>query len=377
MQSSERILYKSTLLSAFCLSAGACSGAETGPACFAAVLASLSCVIVPGIPMLPFFLGFLTELFVLQTAGTAGAFLALLLCAVYSVFLMRGSRIRKLLDKPEIQSPLMLAAAFSVTVLITTHYFGIGASGATVLEMLKNYRSLGFHPNWRGILYGTIVMVIMITYPRKFKKISKIINSAFIAVVFTWILNFILIPPGTISTITLLEKPVYSVGTGTGFASLGSAKAVLTVVLASFALAAVMLMTQETEKKRTAGSLYDACYLALTSRTGLFFPAEVSFGGKDQMTGNIISAALTAALLVPTFCFTRLPLASCAVVLIVGAWQSVEWGLIKKAFSSPVKIITFFVIVAVFVFTTAYLGIIAAFVLSLLTSFPSQKKKTA
>ena len=59
-----------------------------------------------------------------------------------------------------------------MTILQTNNYFGINATGVSAVDMLLSYRSFGFHANWRTVLYGTIVLVLMITYPRKFKKAS-------------------------------------------------------------------------------------------------------------------------------------------------------------------------------------------------------------
>jgi hypothetical protein len=66
-----------------------------------------------------------------------------------------------------------LILALVATVILTNQYFGIGASGSTAIEMLKSYRSLGFHPHFRGLLYGTITLFAMITYPFKFRKLNK------------------------------------------------------------------------------------------------------------------------------------------------------------------------------------------------------------
>ena len=84
--------------------------------------------------------------------------------------------------------------AFSVTALLTTYYFGIGATGATVLEMLKNYRYLGFHPNWRGVFYGTITLFAMITYPFKFKKLSQYLPAEVVSLFIPFALNVVLNP---------------------------------------------------------------------------------------------------------------------------------------------------------------------------------------
>ena len=162
-----------------------------------------------------------------------------------------------------------LAVPLYLTVLVTNDYFGIGAKGHTAVEMIKSYVSFGFHPNWRGILYGTIVMVIMITLPRKFKKLfGKTVSPALIALALTFILNLFLIPKDTVA-------PIHFVDGG----------------IASF-----------------------------------FFDS-------------------------------RMPLSSPAVVLIVGAWQSVEWSKIKTAFSNVKNFILFILCFTVFIVTNPVIGI--------------------
>lgn len=115
-------------------------------------------------------------------------------------------RIKKLEENP-IYSIITILIAFSTTALVTNDYFGIGAEGYTVVEIIKSYVSFGFHPNWRGILYGTIVMVIMITFPRKFKTLfGKIISPAFAALVIIYAMNYFLIPAGTVSPISFVNS---------------------------------------------------------------------------------------------------------------------------------------------------------------------------
>ena len=95
---------------------------------------------------------------------------------------------------PAVFGGLSLSLAFSVTALLTTHYFGIGAEGFTVIEILKTYRSLGFHPNWRGVFFGTITLFAMITYPFKFRKANKYLPAESFALILPLILNLILNP---------------------------------------------------------------------------------------------------------------------------------------------------------------------------------------
>ena len=97
---------------------------------------------------------------------------SIICCVLIIISSFFTDKIKNLFTSP-VLSGIMLAGALTVTVLFTTDYFGIGATGNSVAEMIKSYISLGFHPNWRGVLYGTIVLVIMVTFPRKFKKADK------------------------------------------------------------------------------------------------------------------------------------------------------------------------------------------------------------
>lgn len=227
--------------------------------------------------IMPVFSAFLILLYVSQTLGTTSAFVTVFIAGIVSaalLFLPEQFRTQS----SSVTSGFSLATALTVTVLLTTHYFGIGASGNDVKEMIASYLSLGFHPNWRGVLYGTIVMVIMITFPRKFKNFCSVVKAPFIAVVFTLILNFFLNPSYMITAIN-----------------------------------------------------------------------EIGTFAQDTFTPQI---ALNI--------FGRIPVHSLAVVMIVGAWESVKWGEIKKSFSSPVSIICF----AITVISTLYLGYVYGLIIS-------------
>ncbi|MBR6939691.1 MAG: hypothetical protein IKH65_02685 [Clostridia bacterium] len=360
--SAGNIIYKTTLLSAIALSIGACSGIGTGAAAVSSVTAALFCAVTPEISLFPVLLNFLIQSYIVNTVGYTGAFVAILMCSVYAFFLLKSKKTINALKLPEIKAPLMLATALSVTVLITTYYFGIGAAGNTVPEMFKDYRSLGFHPNWRGILYGTIVMVIMITFPRKFKKGSRIFSAAFAAIIFTYILNLLLIPAGTVSPIEFTGEPGYAIFNGFNFEELSAFGNIMTVITGSFAMAVTVMITGNRNKASGENSLYDSLYILLNSVNGWFFTSKVSLKNKKQFIEGLISAVLIALIMFVTKGFERLPLASCAVVLIVGAWQSVEWGMIKKSFSSPVSIIVFTVLLVLSILLTPVIGVAAAFI---------------
>ena len=244
--------------------------------------------------IMPAFSVFLIIMFVSESMGTVATYISLAIAGVVSVsFFFFCERFK--IGSNAVTAGFSLATALTVTVLLTTHYFGIGARGINVREMIASYLSLGFHPNWRGVLYGTVVMVIMITFPRKFKKFCSVVKAPFIAIVVTLVLNFFLNPSYMVTAINEI--------------------------------------------------------------------------------GNFASESFT-----PSFAldiFGRIPVHSLAVVMIVGAWESVKWGEIKKAFSSPVSIICF----AVTVISTLYFGyvygILISAILYIVYYFIFQKQKTS
>ncbi len=365
-----RILYKSTFLIAYAVSIGACLGNNTGELIISSLIAAVVVVITPETAMLPLLSGFLITLYEYNTVGIWGAKFSFILCAVISAFLMRSNNLKKKLNENYILGSVSLSTAVIMTVLITTLYFGIGATGNTVMEMIKSYRSLGFHPNWRGILYGTIVMVIMITFPRKFKKISKYISSEFLALLAAFLLNLWLIPRGSVEVIPLLNKADYFPHNPLNAASMLSFNSIAVIFISGFALSVLMVIAGAKNLERN--SIYSSAAILLQADTGYFFPSAASIKFTDIIEG-IISALVMALWLIPSHGFERLPLSACAVVLIVSGWHNVKWGAIAKSFSGVKNAVLFFAVIAISLLITPAFGIIGAFAISLINERKDKK----
>ncbi len=136
--------------------------------------------------------------FLLQFNSFMGSVISLALGSLTCFTIYKLTQGKKLPDF--ISGGCFIGLALCSTILFTNAYFGIGASGFTPLEMLKSYRSLGFHPDFRGLLYGTITLFTMITYPFKFRKLKNIIPAEFITVAIPFVLNLILNPNSSNTT---------------------------------------------------------------------------------------------------------------------------------------------------------------------------------
>lgn len=272
-------------------------------------------------------------------------------CIVCGILLITSSffyeKLKKLFASPAV-SGVMLATALTVTVLFTTDYFGIGATGGTVTDMIKSYISLGFHPNWRGVLYGTIVMVIMITFPRKFKKLTKTVSAPFIAIAATLILNLFLNPTDMVTSINeiadsgeTLIKDFLLTRTEQQFDLIQT----IPIGIALFAVCFYAISSNDNTDKKDyiIGGIANGV-------SGGIFNLPLPYGiSKDK--NSILPRIIAAGIMFLMFYFgeelmLRIPVHSCAVVVIVGAWNSVKWGEIKKVFTgiAPVACFTITVI---------------------------------
>ncbi|MCL2445318.1 MAG: hypothetical protein FWD06_00915 [Oscillospiraceae bacterium] len=93
---------------------------------------------------------------------------------------------------PGLYPGLGMGLAVRVTMHQTAGYFATGAVGASMHELLLSYRMWGFHPNWRTVLFSTIMMVVLITWPRKFPRLRRFLPASVVGIIVTTLLNLAL-----------------------------------------------------------------------------------------------------------------------------------------------------------------------------------------
>ncbi len=345
----------------FALSMGVCSGIGA----FSGIIFSIIASIFANEPKMKmaFFTTFLIVSYTFNAFGlstlSVSVIISGLLLIICSLFY---KKLKTALYSP-FTSAVMLSTALTVTVLFTTDYFGIGAEGNTVTEMLSSYRSLGFHPNWRGVLYGTIVMVIMITFPRKFKKFCKTVNASFIALALTLILNLFLNPPYMKTAINEIGASSLSISSSIiapNLLEFGKPD-ILAAVLSGIAMVIpclFILMSNNAKKKDYIAGGVSNCIFGFACS----LPVP-ELNKKEKISSGITAAAIIALIFVlGASLIERIPVHSCAVVLIVGAWQSISGLKLKNTFSNAVSIICFVLCLA----ACLILGIVHGIIISAL-----------
>lgn len=359
--------YTLTSVIPFVLSAAVCSGMGAYAGAVFSCIAAFFCTIVETKKRIPLYIAVLIMTYAFREFGASTASLTIIIssiCLLISSFFFK--KIKKPAESPVINAvsgAVMISTALTVTALFTTDYFGIGAIGNTFREIMESYVSLGFHPNWRGVLYGTIVLVIMITFPRKFKKASKVIDFAFVALVFTTVLNFFLNPPYMTTAIKEIgEFAGVSFRLRIPASDISVVGAAVCGIALFFTTSSALLQNEECSKK----DFSDCGKLSLLSGMFICMPIPCKIRARKDMLSGFIAAVLSAVLFFALHGYMeRIPLHSCAVVLIVGVWQSIKWSELKKAFSGLLTVFLFIVILMTGIMLGFVYGIITASVVAI------------
>lgn len=359
----------------YCMPLSLCVGVLSGIGVHGgAAVGMIGCLasVFGGGTFVPCWMLFMPAFFAVKEFGNGFAFAAMLigalLFALVECILQRKNIKLQMTDGAV--AGLALGAAFLATVILTKDYFGIAASGNTAIEMLQSYRSNGFHANWRGVLYGTITLVIMITWPRKFRTFKKYLPAPFMALLIPLAINMIL-------NYEAYRTPVYEVG-AYNIAQLQSLfdfsanphsmwlllPAAVGFCVCFLAVSLFLRQTTPQKKSQTVSHL-------LTSPFCL--PLRPYEFGPKTVLGAAVGAAVVFLLCSASPIISRIPTHSCAVVLITLGWQNVPWGKIKSAFTNGLgDALAFLLTFAVFVIADP----IVAFLPPVVSVFDNKKKKT-
>ena len=267
--------------------------------------------------------------------------------------------LNKLLKNREIPSYVFagggIGIALVVTIIITNNYFGIGASGATAIEMLKSYRSLGFHPDFRGLLYGTVTLFAMITYPFKFKKLNKTLPAEFMTLLIPLIMNLFLNPVKELTTINEIDsfKPLSFSDLAYDFSLSGIiANDVIVTIKASVILGVLIYLYSAKNKEKESVHFLASCGSTFVSGIPVrAFPIQ-AFSHVSLITAIITTVA--ALVFFPNI-LSRIPMHCVGALLIVSAWQHVPYKKVAEAFKENTVIALLITVISVAVFITTEL----------------------
>ncbi len=296
---------------------------------------------------------------VLYIAGASNSLTLVLSVALGTIFC---ALIKKPLRKIQIPDYVLagggLALALCATVLLTNQYFGIGSIGAEALDMLKSYRSLGFHPNFRGLLYGTVTLFAMITYPFKFKKLNKYLPAEFVTLLIPLIMNLFLNPEVKLTTINEIG---FMGNSFNGFEGFFSQEINYRILFRGSLSVAIILSAYKSNNHRR----FSLVNMANGALTGIPVKEYSLFRYNGLSAIICIISLLLSVILFPNI-IMRIPAHCIGAMLIVAAWQSVPYKNLAAAFkkNAVLSLISIIGICVEFILFGTFYGFLLCFILT-------------
>lgn len=274
--------------------------------------------------------------------GIEGMFVATLMAGI--ILMISGIfKMGKLVSI--IPLPVITGFTSGIAVIIALgqvdNFFGTTSQGSSTLEKLLSYWQLGFHPHLENVVFGLIVIVIMIIWP---KKLQKYFPSSLLAIIIILILNtFLSFDVPTIGDIprTLLPESRLKFS-GLSFKSFSE---LWLPAISIAALGMIESLLCGASGARMKGEPLDANRELVAQGIGnLLLPffggvpataaiartsVAIRSGQKTRLTSVFHALGLLLSMFLLSDMMSQIPMAALAGVLMMTAWRMNEWNVIK------------------------------------------------
>lgn len=242
-------------------------------------------------------------------------------------------------------------SGIAVTIALTQidDFFGTVSVGESAIEKLLSYGELGFSPQWQAVLIGSLVIAIMILWPKKWNaKVPSSLVGIIVATAVSLICNFNIKTVGDIPQTLLHENRL-------SFSAI-NASAIPEMLPTAITVAALIMIESllcGASAKRMCGGEFDPDQELIAQGIGNmiipFFggvPATAAIartsvaiksGCNTRLTGIIHALGLVASMFLLAPIMSKLPLAALAGVLLMTSWRMNEWHSIKTIFGKKYK----------------------------------------
>ncbi|HAQ39510.1 MAG TPA: SulP family inorganic anion transporter [Clostridiales bacterium] len=248
-----------------------------------------------------------------------------------------------------IPSPVVTGFTSGIAIIIALgqidNFFGTTSQGENALQKLLSYGTLGFSPNLYAVMFGVLVILIMVVWPKKWNaRFPSSLAGIIIALAVNWILKLPVSVVGdiprtllsenrlafstiTLSNITNLLSPAVSI------AMLGMIESLLCGASAG-KMKNEKLNADRELMAQGIGNMIIPFFggvpaTAAIARTSV----AIKSGGQTRMVSVIHSVGLLASMFLFGSVMSEIPLAALAGVLMVTAWRMNEWREIKYIFN--------------------------------------------
>ncbi len=286
------------------------------------------------------------------TYGPQGVFFAGMVSGLI-LLLAASLRIGALINY--IPSPVITGFTSGIGIIIALgqidSFFGTTSIGDTYIEKLLSYGELGFSPQLHTLLYGMLIVVMMVFWPKRLRgKVPASLVGIIVALILQMFINLDVAEVGLIprslvgesrlrfSTITLANFK-HIISPAISLAALGMIEGLLCGSSGG-------KMKGGEEKFKANRELFAQGVgntlipffggipaTAVISRTSV----AIKSGGQTRLTSIIHALGLLASMFLLSPYMSRIPHAALSGVLMVTAWRMNDWPAIKEIFQKKIK----------------------------------------
>lgn len=285
--------------------------------------------------------------------GMSGVLTAGILSGVIIIIaaLLKAGKLVSFIPQPVITG---FTSGIAITIALgqIDNFFGTHSKGGEVIEKIASYLELGFTPDTVATLFGLLVILIMVFYP---KKLQSIIPSSLASIIIVLIINLILFKDGArvlevgdIPKTLITKDSIFSNGidfsqiknllmSAISIAALGMVESLLCGASAG-KMKHEKLDAQRELFAQGLGNIIIPLFggipaTAAIARTSVAIKA----GAQTRLVSLFHSLTLVLSMFLLGGVMSRIPLSALAGVLLVTSWRMNEWDAIKQIFKSKIK----------------------------------------
>ncbi len=285
--------------------------------------------------------------------GMSGVLTAGILSGVIIIIaaLLKAGKLVSFIPQPVITG---FTSGIAITIALgqIDNFFGTHSEGGEVIEKIASYFELGFTPDTVATLFGLLVILIMVFYP---KKLQSIIPSSLASIIIVLIINLILFKDGArVLEVGYIPKTLITkdsiISNGIDFSQ---TKNLLMPAISIAALGMVESLLCGASAGKMKHEKLDAQRELFAQGLGniiipLFggIPATAAIartsvaikaGARTRLVSVFHSLTLILSMFLLGGVMSRIPLSALAGVLLVTSWRMNEWDAIKQIFKSKIK----------------------------------------
>ena len=233
------------------------------------------------------------------------------------------------------------------------NFFGTHSVGENQISKIASYFTGegSFDPNWWAVMFGGLVVLIMVIYPKKW---NAVVPSSLVGIIVALIVNMVFFEQGTVAEVGAIPSSLITddsiIRKGFDFANITS---LIMPAVSIAALGMIESLLCGASAGKMKGERLDASRELVAQGIGnMIIPllggvpataaiartsVAIKSGGQTRLVSVFHSIVLILAMVLLGGVMSRIPMAALAGVLMVTAFRMNDWAAIKSIFGKKFK----------------------------------------